>query len=119
MKKFLIFVFICFSFVLSACSVTIPNSVEATEKLEKLGYTVSLTTQFGSEVSDQGITQVTILKANLNDEYIYAYFFANEEDTDTFYSQREKAFASKDEISKKNKYSIYRGTKTAVDDFLS
>lgn len=118
MKKTLVLVLICLSFVLSSCSVTIPSSVEAKEKLEKLGYDVSLKTQFGSEVSDQGITQVTILKANLGDDYICAYFFANEEDTETFYKSREKAFTSAD-LSKKNKYSIYRGTQKAVDDFLS
>lgn len=118
MKKTLLLILICFSFLLSSCSVTIPTSTEAKEKLEELGYTVSLNISFGSDVAHEGITQVTILKANLGDDYIQAYFFANEEDTETFYKAREKAFTSAD-VTKKNKYSIYRGTEKAVDDFLS
>jgi len=118
LKKSFFLVLICLSLLLSACTVSIPNSKEAKEKLEKLGYTVSLSTQFGSEVVDQGITQVTILKANCGDDYVQAYFFANEEDTETFYSERKKGFSSGD-VAKKNKYSIYRGTEKGIEDFLS
>lgn len=118
MKK-LCLIFLVFASVLLSSCTTVPTSVEAKEKMESLGYTVELFTKYGDEVANQGITQVTVLRATKDKEFLDAYFFANEEDTDTFYSGRSKSLSADVEVLKKNRYSIYRGTQNAVDDFLS
>ena len=106
---------LCFS-----CStVTIPNSAEAKEKMEELGYSVQLNVQYGEMVAVYNIDQVTILTADKGDDFIQVYFFTNKEDTDTFYKDRARSLTRSVEVARKNKYSIYRGTQAAVDDFLS
>lgn len=118
MKKALLILPIVFGLLLSSCT-TIPGSKDAKQKLEELGYTVELFTQTGDAVADQNISQVTVLRATKDHEYIDVYFFANEKDTDTFYSNRSKSISANAEVVKKNQYSIYRGTKQGVKDFLS
>ena len=104
---------------LSSCALTvIPNSAEAKERMENLGYSVNMFIQYGDDVSMQNITQVTILNASLDDDYLQVYFFANEEDTDTFFEERKNTLGKDTEVIRKNKYSIYRGTEKAVNDFL-
>lgn len=120
MKRFysLILLFVSL-FLLSACAtVTIPNSAEAKEKLEALGYTVSLEIQYGDMVKGYGIEQVTILSADKGEDFIQVYYFTNKEDTDTFYEARSASISRNVEVAKKNKYSIYRGSKASVEDFL-
>lgn len=103
----------------SSCStVTIPNSEEAQKKLEKLGYVVNVSVQYGDKVSAYNIKQVTKLSADKGDDFVEVYFFTSEEDTNNFYDMKAKSFSSGVEIVRKNKYSIYRGTQKAVDDFL-
>ncbi len=121
MKKILsIFLLLILFVPLCSCStVTIPNSAEAKVKMENLGYTVQLDVQYGDMVAVYNIEQVTILTADKGDDFIQVYFFANEEDTDTFYKDRARSLTRSVEVARKNKYSIYRGTKVAVDDFLS
>ena len=118
MKKSLLLLLTMLALFLSSCT-TIPGSKDAKQKLEELGYSVNMFTQAGNEVSDQNITQVTVLRATKDRDFIDVYFFANEEDTDTFYSNRTKSLSADAEVVKKNKYSIYRGTKQGVEDFLS
>ncbi len=121
MKKILFLILvICLCFSLSACETTvIPTSSEAIEKLEKLGYVCTKSVQYGEEVVSYGITQVTILTADLDDEYIQVYFFANQEDTDQFFQLKAATLTDGVDIVKKNRYSIYRGTEKAIEDFLS
>ena len=106
--------------LIASCStVTIPNSAEAKEKMESLGYSVKVDVQYGEMVAVYKIKQVTILTADKGDDFIQVYFFTNEEDTDTFYKDRARSLTRSVEVARKNKYSIYRGTQAAVDDFLS
>ncbi len=119
MKKRIVLILTLATLFLVSCSTTIPSSAQAQEKLEALGYKVESFTKYGDEVAAQKITQVTVLYATKGEDFLDAYFFANEEDTDTFYADRAKSLSSDVEILRKNKYSIYRGTKAAVDDFLS
>lgn len=122
MKKIIKLSLCVFSFVLlfSSCAKTrILNSKEAAEKLGELGYVVNLDIQYGEDVSSYGIQQLTILSADLGEDYIQVYYFTSEEDTDTFYKAMAKRLTSGVEAVKKNKYSIYRGTEKAVEDFLS
>jgi hypothetical protein len=120
MKKFFSILSLCLVFfLLSSCrAVTIPNSQEAKEKLEALGYTVSLEIQYGDMVKAYEIDQVTILSADKGDDFIQVYYFTNQEDTNTFYEARSASISRNVEVSKKNKYSIYRGSKSSVEDFL-
>ena len=104
---------------LASCStVTIPNSAEAQKKLEKLGYVVNVSVQYGDKVSAYNVKQVTKLTADKGDDFVEVYFFTSEEDTNNFYDMKAKSFSSGVEVVKKNTYSIYRGTQKAVDDFL-
>ena len=121
MKKILSLALLFLSvFSLASCKTTvIPNSAEAEEKLKNLGYDVNCFVQYGDDVASQKITQVTVLRAYKGEDQIEVFFFANEEDTETFYKARTNSLASDTEILKKNKYSIYRGTEQAVADFLS
>lgn len=110
----------CLLLLLVSCStVTIPNSAEAKEKMEELGYSVKVDVQYGDMVEVYKIKQVTILTADKGDDFIQVYFFTNQEDTDTFYKDRPRSLTRGVEVVRKNKYSIYRGTQAAVDDFLS
>ncbi len=105
--------------VLSSCAKTrILNSEEAAEKLRELGYLVNVDIQHGDAVKAYGITQVTVLSADLEDEFIQVYYFTCEEDTETFYKAKVKSLSSGVEVVKKNKYSIVRGTVKASQDFL-
>ena len=106
------------SFV-SCSTLTIPNSAEAKEKMEALGYTVQVDVQYGEMVAVYDIDQVTILTADKGEDFIQIYFFTNKEDTDKFYKDRARSLTRSVEVARKNKYSIYRGTQTAVNDFLS
>lgn len=122
MKRLLRFfpLVICLLLLLVSCStVTIPNSAEAKEKMEALGYSVKVDVQYGDMVEVYEIDQVTILTADKGDDFIQVYFFTNQEDTDTFYKDRPRSLTRGVEVVRKNKYSIYRGTQAAVDDFLS
>ncbi len=122
MKKALCFFFtvIIFCSICTSCAtVVIPNSAEAKEKMESLGYSVQVDVQYGDMVSVYNIDQVTILTADKGEDFIQVYFFTNEEDTETFYKDRARSLTRSVEVARKNKYSIYRGTQTAVDDFLS
>ena len=92
--------------------------MDAKEKLEDAGFTVEMFTQYGDEVKSQGITQVTVIYATKDEDFLHAYFFASEEDTEAFYKNRTVSLEKDVEVIKKNKYSIYRGTKNAVDAFL-
>ncbi len=112
------FLFILLLSMVSCAAVTIPGSKEAKEKLEKLGYTVTLEIQYGDMVKDYGIQQLTILSAEKGEDFIQVYYFTNKEDTDTFYEARSASISRNVEIAKKNKYSIYRGSKASVEDFL-
>lgn len=122
MKRVFAFVFSCILIisVFSSCStVTILNSAEAKEKMESLGYSVQLDVQYGDMVEIYHIDQVTILTADKGDDYIQVYYFTNQADTDRFYKDRARSLTRGVEVARKNKYSIYRGTQRAVDDFLS
>lgn len=122
MKRFCfisIFLLMLIPLFASCANVTIPNSAEAKEKMEALGYTVQVDVQYGEMVAVYNIDQVTILTADKGDDFIQVYFFTNQEDTDTFYKDRARSLTRSVEVARKNKYSIYRGTQTAVDDFLS
>jgi lipopolysaccharide export LptBFGC system permease protein LptF len=121
MKKiFSLMLAACFCLFLAACKTTvIPTSAEAKEKMEKLGYLCTVNVQYGEEVATYGITQVTILTADQDDEYIQVYFFANQEDTDRFFQQKAATLTDGVNIVKKNRYSIYRGTEKAIGDSLS
>ena len=116
-------IFLCaFSFLLllTSCSKTrILNSEEAAEKLVELGYVVNRDIQYGEDVAFYNISQLTILSADLGEDYIQVYYFTNKEDTETFYKAMAKSLTSGVEVAKKNQYSIYRGTEKAVNDFLS
>lgn len=87
--------------------------------MEKLGYDVELTIHYGEDVKGLGIQQVTFLFCDKEEDFLQAYFFANEEDTDTFYKSNHQSLETDVEVVQKNRYSIYRGTKSAVEDFLS
>lgn len=114
---FCVFLLIC---VLSSCSATrILNSKEAAAKMKEIGYNVNVDIKHGEDVISYGIQQVTILSADLDKDFIQVYYFTCEEDTDSFYKAKEKSLTSGVEVVKKNKYSIYRGTESAVDSFLN
>ena len=122
MKKitFLLLALVLLLPVFTSCaSVTILNSEEAKKKMEDLGYTVQIDVQYGEMVAVYKIDQVTILTADKGDDFIQVYYFTNQDDTDTFYKDRARSLTRSVEVARKNKYSIYRGTQTAVDDFLS
>lgn len=105
--------------VISSCStVTILNSADAKDKMEALGYSVKVEVQYGEILEVYKVDQVTILTADKDDDFIQVYYFTNEEDTETFYEDRVRSLTRSVEVAKKNKYSIYRGTQKAVDDFL-
>ena len=98
----------------------IPSSVEAKEKLIALGYSVDLIVEEGQESdSNRKIAQITTLSAVKENRYLCVYYFASEEDTNTFYEDHIYSLTSDAEVVRKNKYSIYRGTRAAVEDFLS
>ncbi len=121
MKRFLCSVLLILLFVpwISSCSsVTILNSADAKEKMEKLGYFVKVDVQYGEMVEVYQIDQVTILTAEKDDDFIQVYYFTNKEDTNKFYEDRIRSLTRSVEVAKKNKYSIYRGSKNAVNDFL-
>ncbi len=105
-------------FSTSCATVTIPNSAETKEKMEALGYSVLVDVQYGEKVEVYKIDQITILTADKGDDFIQIYYFTNEEDTETFYKDRARSLTRGVEVARKNKYSIYRGTQGAVDDFL-
>lgn len=122
MKKitFLLLALVLLLPVFTSCaSVTILNSEEAKKKMEDLGYTVQIDVQYGEMVAVYKIDQITILTADKGDDFIQVYYFTNQDDTDTFYKDRARSLTRSVEVARKNKYSIYRGTQTAVDDFLS
>ncbi len=120
MKKFkIVLSLFLLAILMSSCStVTIPNSSEAIAKLEEMGYYVNHFIQYGDDVAHQGITQVTVVRANKGEDFLEVFFFANKEDTQTFYEMRAHTIVEGCEVIKKNKYSIYRGTEQAVSDFL-
>lgn len=119
MKKNVLLLFLICLFFLTSCAKTvIPNSAEAESKMKDLGYTVTVKVHYGEDVKTTGITQMTLLNADKDDAYIQVYYFTNEEDTETFYRQKGSLLSKDVEVLKKNKYSIYRGSKSAVADFL-
>ncbi len=120
MKKIsLIFLTFLLTFSLASCTTVIPNSTEANEKMKALGYDTELNIQYGADVAGLGIQQVTFLTCDKDENFLQAYFFTNEEDTKTYYDLNQSSLESSVEVIRKNRYSIYRGTKAAVEDFLS
>ena len=111
----------CLSVFLSVgCSKTvIPTSVEAKEKLEKLGYSVSVNVNVYERTEDFPIAQITTLTADKNGDVLQAYFFTCKEDTDAFFKLRATSLSKGVEVIKKNKYSIYRGSAQSVAELLS
>jgi hypothetical protein len=108
-----------FGMLVSCSAVTIPNSEEAEQKMKGLGYSVIREIQYGQMVSTLNIKQVTILSADKGDTFIQVYYFTSEEDTDTYFKDHESSLSKNVEVVKKNKFSIYRGSESAVEDFLS
>ncbi len=104
----------------SSCGNTIPNSQEAKDKLEDLGYAVNVSLYYGEEAKKLfRVDQITILNAEIDrEQFIQVYFFTNEADTQTFYNEYSATLTSGVEVVKKNKFSIYRGSQEAVADFL-
>ena len=117
----IILFFLVFALLFSSCGKTIPNSQEAKEKLQALGYSVKVSLYYGEEANKLfHVDQITLLDAELDrEQFIQVYFFTNEEDTLAFYREHSGALTSGVEVVKKNKYSIYRGSQQAVSDFLS
>jgi len=121
MKKIVIcfLALMCFCFVFCSCtSVTILNSSEAKLRMEEKGYAVDVSLRNGENAASFQVQQVTILNAQKGDEFLQVYYFTNEEDTETFFNMRANSIMDGVDIAKKNKYSIYRGTEQAVEDFL-
>lgn len=120
-RKLILFLVLLLSLsILSSCtSVTIPGSEEAEKKMQDLGYSVIREIQYGQMVSSLNIKQVTILTADKGDAFIQVYYFTSEEDTDTYFKDHEGSISKDVEVVKKNKFSIYRGSESAVADFLS
>ena len=121
MKKafFLLPLFFCLLF-LPSCGVRIPNSAEAQKKLEALGYEVTIKVIHGEGAEQTGIRQVTVLTASKDGKtQMQAYFFVNQEDTNTFYKSRSGDLTAAYEKCVKRKYSIQGGSKSALADFLS
>ena len=119
-KFFLACVLACFLILLAACkTITIPNSSRAKEKLQNMGYSVQVEVTYGEDAARAGIEQVTVLTADRGEDFIQVYFFTNEQDAKTLYRDHAASLTRGVEVVKKNKYSIYRGSQTAVDDFLS
>ena len=121
MKKSLLCLFLALTALfLSSCTTVIPNSTEAKEKLIAMGYSVDVTVEEGAPSDTHPrIVQITTLSAIKEKNYLCVYFFANEEDTNNFYQDHIYSLTSNAEVVRKNKYSIYRGTQQAVEDFLS
>ncbi len=120
MKRIITVLILLITVLMASCSkVAIPNSSQAEEKLENLGYNVTIKVFYGEDAAVVGVTQMTQLTAEKDGDYFQAYFFANEEDTDTFYSAKATSLSKDVDVLKKNKYSIYRGSKSAEADFLS
>ncbi len=120
MKKFSIILLILIMLVsMPSCTTTIPNSADGKEKMEALGYETEIYVQHGEAVSALGIQQVTFLFCDKEDDFLQAYFFASKEDTDKYYKENQRSLESDVEVIRKNRYSIYRGTKAAAEDFLS
>ncbi len=119
-KLFLLFLFSIFLCTFFSCArVSIPNSEEAEKKMVDLGYSVQREVQYGEMVSLYNIKQVTILTADKEDSFIQVYYFTCEEDTETYFKDHASSLSKDVEVIKKNKYSIYRGSESAVNDFLS
>lgn len=120
MKKYFAILFVLtILFSSSSCTTTIPNSAEAKEKMEAHGYETKIEVLYGEAVSALGIQQITFLFCDKEDDFLQVYFFANKEDTDKYYKDYQSSLESDVEVIRKNRYSIYRGTKAAADDFLS
>lgn len=122
MKRLSSFLLVLLSLCLlmSSCrTVTIQNSAEAEIKLKELGYNVQREILYGDMTDYYKVDQVTILSADRGDDFVQVYYFTNKEDTETFYSDRARSLMRGVDVVRKNKYSIYRGTEQAVEDFLS
>ena len=121
MKRIMsLFLCVIIAVSVSGCAKTvIPNSVEAKKKMEELGYVTSLSIQTEKEVVVFDVKQITSLTAEKNGDFLEVYYFTSEEDTEKFYEIRSHTLRSNVEVIKKNRYSVYRGTKQAVQDFLS
>ena len=118
-RLLLIFFAILFLFLLCSCTKNIPTSEEAEIKMKNLGYDVERSIQYGESIEGLGIQQVTFVFCDKGEDFLQAYFFASEEDTETFYEKSRTSLEMDVAVIAKNRYSIYRGTKKAVEDFLS
>lgn len=119
MKRLILLIVILLCFNFASCSeVTILNSEEAKVRMEEAGYSVTLSINYGEHAQTFGVSQVTVLTAKKGDSFIQVYYFTNEEDTNSFYKKEASLLSDKVEVVKKNKYSIYRGSESAVNDFL-
>ena len=112
-------IFLMLSSFTSCATITIPSSEEAEAKMNELGYSVVREIQYGQLVASLNIKQVTILTADKEDAFIQVYYFTSEEDTETYFKDHASSLSKDVEVIKKNKYSIYRGSESAVNDFLS
>ncbi len=119
MKKKILLLLLAMCLFLCSCKTVIPNSEEAKEKLENLGYTVDLQVQRGNSQEEYSVDQVVILNAYRDGELqLQVYYFCKEEDTEKFYNAHSESLKKNQQVFKKNRYSIYRGTVAGRDDFL-
>ena len=118
-KLFLSFCFVLMLLFSISCSYTvILNSEEAELRMTEKGYKTTIVVHYGDTAKNFNVQQVTIFDATMDNDFIQVYYFTNEEDTETFYKDRAASLSSGVDVVRKNKYSIYRGTEKAVEDFL-
>ena len=104
---------------LTACTTVIPGSVEAQERFEKAGYEVERIVHSGEDAEEQGLKQLVLINVYQGDKVVFqAYYFCSEEDCERFYQDHQDSLPRDQEVFRKNKYSIYRGTLAARDVFL-
>ena len=119
MKGKILAVFFAAVLFLCSCSVVMPGSDEAKLKLENAGYEVERVLVTGVDAQEQGIQQMVQLNVYEEDTLVLQiYYFSNEEDADHFYDEHRDSLMRGQEVFKKNKYSIYRGTVRARDALL-
>ena len=121
MKKTLVFL-LAVLFVLPflfGCGVTVPTSQEAKEKLEGMGYEVTLDLMDEAALEGYEKKQVVILNADKDGEFaLQAYYFQTKADTDRFMAEKGGLLRKNVEAFHKFGYSICRGTEEAVEALL-
>ena len=105
--------------VLAGCGATVPTSREAKEKLEALGYTVTVELLDESVLGGYDKKQVAVLNAEKDGEFaLQAYYFQTRGDTDRFMEEHAGLLRKNVEAFHKFGYSICRGTEEAVEALL-